>query len=178
MKIGFDIDSTLNTLDEAWCAWIMANHDPDFTLDRWLSWDIHKLTPAGPKVFDFLKIPGVFRHCGVRNGARELLARLARDDHELFAVSSCDPVATWPEKYEWLEEHFPMIPKQNRIACSRKGLLKLDILVDDGPHNFAGFDGLPIIFDQPWNRQYAGARAHSFDGVRQHIDRAEAGYVN
>lgn len=158
MRIGIDIDSTLNTLDEAWCEWIIKTHDPSFSLSKWTEWSVNKLTTAGTKAFDFLSIPGSFRYLGVRDGAKEAVKRLEDSGHELFVVSSCDPARSWGEKHDWVREHFNSIPKHNLIACSRKGLLKLDVLIDDGPHNFKDFDGRGIIFDQPWNRHYAGER--------------------
>lgn len=165
MKIGIDIDSTLNTLEQSWSSWIVRNLDPAFTLDKWLDWNINKLTPAGEKVYEFLSIPGMFRGLGVREGAIAVSRQLDREGHELFVVSSCDPASSWADKFDWVEEHFPFIKKKNRIASSRKGLLKLDMLVDDGPHNFEDFTGAAVVFDQPWNRQYGGHRAYNWIDV-------------
>ena len=154
MRIGIDLDSVLNDLEDGWSRWIMEHHDPLMHWSNWNQWEISELTPAGEAVYEFLKIPGAFQECLPRGHAVEVVKRLILQGHELFVVSSCtDTAREWPEKVAWLRKYFPEIPASNYIACSRKGLLRLDILVDDGLHNFEGFEGKGIVFDQPWNQQ-------------------------
>jgi 5'(3')-deoxyribonucleotidase len=169
LKIGIDIDSTLNTLDVEWAAWVRENGDPNFYPESILTWDTHKYTTIGKKVYDYLHIDGAFRNLGIRPFAQSVVHKLHLAGHEILVVSSCDPAKSWAEKYEWVGEHFPFIQKKNRIACSRKGLLKLDVLIDDGPHNFDEFEGLAIVMDQPWNRQYDGERAYNWVDVERKL---------
>jgi 5'(3')-deoxyribonucleotidase len=149
MRIGLDVDNTLNTLEVPWVKWIAATIRPGFTKEQWTSWDIDELL-GSDRVYDFLWIRGSFRNLDPQPGARSALEYLA-DNNELFAVTA-STAETWVEKEAWLLANFPMIPKKNFIVCSRKGLLDLDVLVDDGLHNFAGFKGTGIVYDQPWNQ--------------------------
>jgi 5'(3')-deoxyribonucleotidase len=153
MKIGIDIDSTLNDLELAWCAWIRdVGGDPFWGIERHVSWDLHKLHPMGRHVFDFLRMRGSLRNLNPRPLAQQVTAELAAAGHELFAVSSNVHAENWVEKCEWLDEHFPVIDPKHRVSTYNKGIMRLDVLIDDGPHNFMGFDGRCLLFDQPWNR--------------------------
>jgi 5'-nucleotidase len=166
-RLGLDLDSTLNTLDEAWCDWILKNHDPEFTLDKWKSWRIHQHTPAGPAVYDFLHIPGVFSKLGVREGAVEVTQRLAKHADLYVITASANPIAV-PEKVEWLKKHFPHIPEKNHVFTESKHIVNVDVLVDDGAHNAEGFEGRFILFDQPWNRWASNLRrAVGWKGVAE-----------
>ncbi|HMB64707.1 MAG TPA: hypothetical protein VKN36_16620 [Eudoraea sp.] len=55
------------------------------------------------------------------------------------------------EKSDWLDEHFPFIPWQNRILCGDKHILKGDILIDDRSYNLEKFEGRPLLFTSPHN---------------------------
>ena len=155
MKIGIDMDSVLNDLDEHWAAWIRANGDPDFAVSKWTTWDVHDHTTIGKKAYDYLMLPGTFRGLRVRTHAQRVVHDLVRQGHDVLVVTSTIP-ESWVDKTTWLREHFPFIPKDNLIACSRKGLLNLDILLDDGLHNFKDFGGQGVVFDRPWNRNPSG----------------------
>lgn len=65
-------------------------------------------------------------------------------------------------KYRWLLRYFH---RKDIFLASDKSLVMADILVDDCLDNANGFEGDFICYDQPWNRQYAGLRAHNFDEV-------------
>lgn len=154
-KIGIDLDSTLNRLDVAWEAWIKATHDPDFSIDKWLSWGLHEHTTAGAKVYDYLDIPGMFDTLDVQPEAVRVTQRLA-EAHQLYIITAFRP-DTCPAKANWVHRHFPHIVPDlsypnNLIFCNKKHLVKVDIHIDDGAHNFADFDCIPLLFDAPWNR--------------------------
>jgi 5'(3')-deoxyribonucleotidase len=163
VKIGFDLDNVLNCLEQPWADWIVANHDPNMTVDNWSQWHLHEISPAGKAVYDFLKLPGVFRELPVRPDAVEVTKRLQGRGHELFVISACgiNP-EVWPDKIAWLQQHFPHIALKNLIACERKGMIGVDCLVDDGPHNLADFPGTKIVFDHPWNRDVKVLRVKRF----------------
>jgi 5'-nucleotidase len=151
MRVGLDLDSTLSDFDLHWDRWIKL-HDPEFRPEAKTGWDIHQFTKLGKSVYEYLWIPGVFTRARPRFGAQEVVKQLQKDGHELFVVSHSHP-NVWAEKNLWLEKHFPEIPEDNRIPLKNKSLLRIDLLVDDGLHNFQNFNGHGVIFDQSWNRE-------------------------
>jgi 5'(3')-deoxyribonucleotidase len=156
MKIAFDLDSVLNVFHIPWGEWI-RRHDPDFSMENVVSWDTSEYTTMGKKVFDYLLIPGVFYSVAPAPGHRTVTNSLAAMGHELFVVSSALAV-TWPDKVRWIQRYVPAVPERNLMSCSRKGLLDVDMLVDDGLHNFIGFEGHAVIMDHPWNRNEESVR--------------------
>ena len=56
-----------------------------------------------------------------------------------------------PEKYDWLDEHFPFIHWKRRIFCGDKSVLKADVLIDDHEFNLSVFSGRAIMFTATHN---------------------------
>lgn len=94
-------------------------------------------------------------------GAIDLIQELARDDHNLIFVTK--PLF-WKSSYPgmkeyWLKQHIPSHIKYDLIMVGSpklKGLLKLDVMIDDEPRVVDSLDEntMPIIPLHPWNRQY------------------------
>jgi len=151
MKIGIDIDDTLNTLSDAWTAWIVEHHDSKFTKEKWSSWDLPAHAKGGERLYDFLTTKGTFTTMGINSHAQEVTKALS-EKHELYIISAFGSVHHGlVEKGDWLAKHFPHIPNKNYIFCNHKGLVGVDVLIDDGPHNFNDFNGTSVLMDRPWN---------------------------
>jgi 5'(3')-deoxyribonucleotidase len=152
MKIALDMDSVLNDMQSVWVQWIQQNYDPSFTIEKWTEWDVDKLLPsAGVKVYDFLKQPGLLRTLPVERNAVEVTWQLQQDGHELYVVTAGGE-NSWMDRLAWLKEHFDFIPRKHVIFAQDKSVINTDVLVDDGLHNFKGYQGRGIVFDRPWNR--------------------------
>ena len=94
---------------------------------------------------------GSFGSLSINGNAQEVTKRLA-EKHELYVISAFGSVHHGlVEKGEWLAKHFPHIPVKNYMFCNTKGLVGVDVLIDDGPHNFNGFKGTSVLMDKPWN---------------------------
>jgi len=165
--LGIDLDSVLNHLDLAWLEWIKI-HDPGFSMEKWLSWNVHEHTTAGHKVYDYLSVPGVFNTLQVQAEAVRVTQRLA--EHHKLVVITAFLAATCDDKAKWLHRHFPhILPNlaypDNLIFCNRKHMVRVDAHIDDGAHNFDGFDCVPLLFDAPWNRHSPIPRVSGWLGV-------------
>lgn len=74
------------------------------------------------------------------------------EKYELFIASAAMQFPnSLIEKSEWLDEHFPFVPWQNRILCGHKHILKGDILIDDRSYNLESFEGRSLLFTSPHN---------------------------
>ncbi|MDO6471161.1 5'(3')-deoxyribonucleotidase [Maribacter sp. 1_MG-2023] len=94
---------------------------------------------------------GFFRNLKPIAGSQEILSQLA-DRHEVYIASTTMQFPnSLEEKSEWLDEHFPFLPWQNRILCGHKHILKGDILIDDRSFNLEKFDGRSLQFTSPHN---------------------------
>ena len=152
IRIGVDLDTTLNDLEVVWLDRYNKDYGDCLTVEDMTDWDatLYVKPECGARVYDYLDEPGFFRHLGIKPGAREGMAFLW-EHFEVFIVSAAHP-HTVADKWGWIREHLPFIPYEHFIAASRKDLLNLDYLIDDGPHNIERFPGTGIVFDMPYNR--------------------------
>jgi 5'-nucleotidase len=177
MRIGIDLDSVLNDLDTQWAKWIADNHRPGFTLKDWTCWDVHTLAPCGNKVYDFLHLPGMFANLNPRPLAIGVTQDLVAEGHDLIVVTSCLP-EFWKDKTTFLTKYFGHIHPNNWIPCTRKELVKMDMLIDDGVHNLKACnnaDTMCVCFDRPWNQDWEGRRVVGWEEVPAAVRWAEDG---
>jgi len=94
---------------------------------------------------------GFFRDLKPIANSITILKQLA-SRHEIYIASAAMQFPnSLEEKSEWLDEHFPFIPWQNRILCGHKHILKGDILIDDRSYNLEHFGDRGILFTSPHN---------------------------
>ena len=75
-----------------------------------------------------------------------------QEDFDVYIVSAAMEFPhSLPEKYEWLQEHFPFIHWRNMIFCGDKSVIGTDYLIDDHLKNLDGCKGKPILFHATHN---------------------------
>lgn len=90
---------------------------------------------------------GFFRTLPLMEGAVEAVKSLM-EDFEIYIVSAAmEFPLSLPEKYDWLQEHFPFISWRNIVFCGDKSIIKTDFLIDDHCKNLDFCHGKPIMFD-------------------------------
>lgn len=112
---------------------------------------------------------GFFRTLKPIAGSKEVLAKLSSKYEIYIASAAMQFPNSLEEKSEWLDEHFPFIPWQNRILCGHKHILKGDVLIDDRSYNLEHFDGRSLQFTSPHNVNTKG-----FERVNSWFEVAEA----
>lgn len=99
----------------------------------------------------YLDTPEFFSSLTVISGAQEVLRQLS-EDHEVFVASAAMEVPrSFNAKFEWLEEHFPFIPRSHMVFCGTKSILAADFLIDDNPRQLRAFAGHGLLFSSPHN---------------------------
>mgnify|MGYP000121489099 CR=1 FL=1 len=153
-RLGIDLDDVLNCFNEGWIAAYNNLSGDALTVEDITAWDIDRFVKPKWKGRIFPEIvlkPGFFAGLPEREGAADFLKwACARFDTCIVSASQC---ATVPEKAEWLRAHFPFFQLENFIPCWDKSLLRLDFLLDDGPHNALACceNARVLLFDRPWN---------------------------
>lgn len=169
-RILIDLDDTLNELVTKWLSIYNNEFQDTLCKEDIHSWDIiNYLKPeARGKFFNYLREPDFFLDVAVQPNAPEVTKRLA-EKYELFVVTSYCPEACLA-KYLWLRKNFPHISADNIVFCRTKGIIRADFMIDDGLHNIEDFlktnpNGVPMIFDAPWNRNVGGKYVRAKDWV-------------
>lgn len=94
---------------------------------------------------------GFFSNAPVIEGAIEAL-KLLNEHYELYIVSAAmEFPKSLPEKYSWLQQHFPFLSWHQFVFCGSKAVVQGDIMVDDHFKNLDYFKGQRLLFTQPHN---------------------------
>jgi 5'(3')-deoxyribonucleotidase len=74
------------------------------------------------------------------------------EHYEVYIVSAAmEFPLSLPEKYEWLQEHFPFISWRNIIFCGDKSVIDTDFMIDDHCKNLDFCKGKAIMFHAFYN---------------------------
>jgi 5'-nucleotidase len=122
--------------------------------EEWNEWRVANILPPDVVHLIFEEInkePGFFRNLPAKEGAIEGIRELSHY-YDIVFITASEHYA-YVDKYLWIDENLPFLPKPNLILTHRKDLVSGDIFVDDGPHNLLKSPAkMKIVFDHPWNR--------------------------
>jgi len=121
-------------------------------VEECLTWDIEKY--YGREIMDIIKAPGFFRDLPPKAKSLETFERMyLSGDYDIRIVTSVMSHG-YSGKIESILKNMPYFDLKHFIACSDKGSVWGDYLIDDGLHNQKSFEGIGtgILFDMPHNR--------------------------
>ena len=153
LKIGIDLDDTINNLVEVWIDRYNKDYSDNLKIEDIETWDIGDYSKIGKNFYNYLGDGETFKNLSVKDGAANIIEKLC-EQHEVYIVTAnasynkgvCD------DKVNFIKKFMPFFPIKNIIFINNKSLLNLDILIDDGLHNFEGFKGFKkVVFNRPWN---------------------------
>ncbi len=127
--------------------------DPPLTVHEVNRWG--RTGTRADVIFEFMDDPHFFENQPVIKGAKEFVRKLSRMT-EIFVST-----AVWPEymtlRFQRILKEFPEIPKDHILMGSRKDMIDVDILFDDGMHNVLNSNAAyPILMRRPWNQEATG----------------------
>lgn len=142
LKILVDLDDTVWDLCSAWINCLNKRFNRNVKLSDVTEWDITKVYPGLSKneIYSPLYEENLWKSIKIRKDALEILPKLIDDGHEIFFVTATD-YRNIKFKIDLIKQHFPYVPISNLIITYRKDMVKGDLLIDDGPHNFNGHFG-------------------------------------
>ncbi len=157
MVILVDIDGVCANLSQRWVQWYNDKYHDVLTPADFTSWRMedHVKPACGSSVYDFLRIPGIYRQVQPIEGAREGVEALRLAGHRVVFVTST-PLEQQGEKLIWLSSHGFL--RTNRgfskdyIEASDKSLVSGAVLIDDAVHNLETSPcPLKVLFNAPHN---------------------------
>lgn len=152
--VGVDVDDVLASCNEYALQILNDKFGTNFKLHDLTSWGNDGLEIN--KRIEFFCSPEFVRSQPVYPGAKEFIDSLIEMGVEVFFVTSV-PSSVYHARVEWIKEHFPSVPEKNIVMAGRKDIVKLDVLIDDAPHNILNsIAKYPILFRRPWNAKVTG----------------------
>lgn len=177
LKIGLDVDDTLMSCIPYICGLLNEKGmTPPIRSKEFSSWGVS--TPRTDAAYSYFADPVFYSEQPPIPGAQEMVRKLCRFA-DVFIIS-----ATAPEfmsaRAKRIMEVFPEIPKENILLGSRKDVVDLDILFDDGAHNILSSKAkFPVLMRQPWNLGVSGRlTANNFDDFMKIVDTIRSSYTS
>ena len=155
IKVGLDVDDTLYECN-SYAVEIINRRHPDeepMKIEEINSWGKSGRHPE--ERIALYSDPEFVRTQPVTEGAREFVKKLS-EIADVFFVTAV-PACCMSARAERLVKDFPEIPPRNIIMGTRKDIISLDIMLDDGAHNISGSRAAyPVLFRKPWNTELSG----------------------
>lgn len=157
MIIGIDVDSVLRDIISPTLNWWERTTGIRKYREDINEWDVYECLDARDvglslRQFyeDWFDESWIWRDASPVLGAMDNIFKL----HKLNEIVIITDPPTHNHRIwalAWLNEHLRDM-YYSLMFTNKKRLVRADVLIDDGPHNFEGFTGKPILFSQPWNQ--------------------------
>ena len=155
LRVGLDIDDTLYDCN-AYALSIINSRHPDeepTTINDIKGWGNYGKHPE--ERFALYSDPEFVRTQPILPGAQEFVRELSKLADTFFVTAV--PAGCMSARAERLIADFPEVPPENIIIGTRKDVMALDILLDDGAHNISrSRAAYPVLFRRPWNTHLSG----------------------
>ena len=155
IRIGLDVDDTLYECNSYAVSIINSRHPDEepLTVEEIKYWG-----KSGRHSEERIKLysdPEFVRTQPITEGAQEFVRKLS-EIADIFFVTAV-PAGCMSARAERLVKDFPEIPAENIILGTRKDVISLDIMLDDGAHNISNSRAAyPVLFRKPWNAGLSG----------------------
>lgn len=155
IRVGLDVDDTLYECNSYAVSIINKRHPDEEPLKVE---DIKHWGGTGRHIEERMALysdPEFVRTQPITPGAQEFVKKLS-EIADVFFVTAV-PAVCMSARAERLIKDFPEIPPENIILGTRKDVISLDIMLDDGAHNISSSRAAyPVLFRKPWNTGLSG----------------------
>lgn len=155
IKVGLDVDDTLYDCNAYALSIINARHpnEEPCSINEIIGWG--EYGKYAKERIALYSDPEFVRNQPILKGAQKFVRELSKLA-DIFLVTAVPP-ACMSARAERLIKDFPEIPQENIIIGTRKDVISLDILLDDGAHNISSSQAAyPVLFRKPWNTHLSG----------------------
>jgi len=152
--IACDVDGVVADLMPVWLVKYSVDYGHTLTPDDIVEWDISQFVKpeCGLSIYDYLQDPQLYDDVLPIKGAYEGVEALRKAGHRVVFVTSTHPDFSG-RKFRWLVQHGFLTAGEvcNYVECTDKSLIRADVMIDDGEHNIAGFQGDTVLYTAPHN---------------------------
>jgi 5'-nucleotidase len=149
-SIAVDMDGVIADTAEQFITWYEMKHGVRFTKE-YLNGKSELEAFPNQAARKFVFEPGFFRGVPVMEGAKDAVVELMVSFDVYIVSAAMEFPQSLPEKYEWLQEHFPFVPWRNIIFCGDKSIIGTDYMIDDHVKNLDYFKGRTFLFSAGHN---------------------------
>ena len=176
MTILVDMDDVLEQLVAGWIELLNERYGTTTTYEDVTSWNVAEAFPTltEDQVYSVELEDVLWDHVKPMPGADEALRRMMADGHEIYVVTATKYETLRKKMEAVLFPNFPYIDWRHVIVTHNKAMIRGDVLIDDGPHNFEGVTCRKLLFDRGHNQGFdessVGAlRVHSWEEAYREV---------
>ena len=166
-----DMDAILVDMLDAWLD--RYNHlcKTDIVVADIKEYDMGIVCKDERTLYSILNEEGFFFNMEPMPGAVACLKTLMHDGYDIVIVTQPPTNSGGPiyDKQRWIKKHFPEFSLKNMIFCSRKELVRGDLLFDDNPAHLEHWrkenpNGRLATLDWPYNKNCGEHFRGALDG--------------
>lgn len=155
-RIFIDQDSTIYDLSSPW----YAAHNKDYPqhnlrIEDVNGWDTSaqcRKNDCPADIYSYFNDPSIWSNGAIIDGAKEVIDHWhSQNIADLGILTTAANGMSMPHKLKWIHNNFPYIKDVIMVNTHLKHLVRGDILIDDGLHNLKHWEGISILYTQPWN---------------------------
>ena len=152
MTILIDLDSTITNFGEVLLRTLNRQYKTNHSYDEITSWNWFDETFENP--WECTRYAKFWDEVEPNVGAVTCISKLVTYKRIVYIVTASHFTPSLGYKIKRTLSWFNpiIINEDNIIVTSQKNQIKGDVLIDDGLHNLYKFDGIGIVYNQPWNR--------------------------
>ena len=151
MRILIDMDDVMADAVARFFEWYERDFGIRYTKEQLTGTKLSEVVPeehrAAVKSYPHQK--GFFKDLPLMENSREVIEELYNRYDIHVASAAMEFKYSLPEKFDWLDEHFPFIQWQQMVFCGLKTIVEADIMIDDHFKNLDHFKRTTILFSQP-----------------------------
>lgn len=153
LRIGFDVDDVVNNFMDTVLSICNERMNKNIALSTFTEYGIDACVDksVADVIHSIFLSDELWEKIAPVTHAHNVIKDLVQRGHQIYFVSACCP-GTHKNKSTWLRDNFPFVPVENHIYTYYKGMLNLDILVDDNPDHFKRGAFTRVLVDKPWNK--------------------------
>ena len=169
-----DVDDVITQSVKRWLELYNNDFDDNLNIEDINIWDIASFAKKCDKktFFDYIANPNFYDKVEPIDGSWYGVTRLREMGYRVVFATS-PTIGHEGRKFQYLCDYGYLdnthVGKMDYIEATDKSLIQCDYMVDDSPNNILNTDGMPIIFDRPWNRHLKTEdgfiRANDWDDV-------------
>ena len=177
ISVGVDVDDVL--LKCVYHAVELANRDygfdPPLRVEEITTWE------AGGRrsdvIYQYFEKEEFFNTQEPFEGACEFIRKLSQMADVFFVTAISPPFMGI--RAQQLAKYFPDVSLKNYIPATRKDIINVDVLLDDGGHNILAANAkYPVLLRRPWNQHITGMLAvNNYDEFLNLLDCIKKSYL-
>lgn len=180
MIICFDIDNVMNNLTEKAIDLYNTRSGKNIQMSDITAYNFYDCLSKeeADEIISLFKDKELWNSLKPLPHSQDTLKKLIKQGHRIFLATATDPI-NFEWKCEWISRYFSFIPTDNIIRIMDKGLLKVDVMVDDHLSNLISNICERVCLDYPWNQDrvkdyaYDIKRAYSWNDIVNIINNIE-----